>query len=82
MNHLVSPQHFQQVQRFKHLYAHYQRNHDLISVGAYVQGSDPLLDQAIVLYPRMEHFLKQGMYESEAYVSSMEKFSELFPNES
>jgi flagellum-specific ATP synthase len=82
MNHLVSPQHFQQVQRFKHLYAHYQRNHDLISVGAYVQGSDPLLDQAIVLYPRMEHFLKQGMYESDAYASSMEKFSELFPNES
>jgi flagellum-specific ATP synthase len=82
MNHLVSPQHFQQVQRFKHLYAHYQRNHDLISVGAYVQGSDPLLDQAIVLYPHMEHFLKQNMYESEAYASSMDKFSELFPNES
>jgi flagellum-specific ATP synthase len=82
MNHLVSPQHFLQVQRFKHLYAHYQRNHDLISVGAYVKGSDPLLDEAIVLYPHMEHFLKQGMYESEPYVSSMEKFSELFPNES
>jgi flagellum-specific ATP synthase len=82
MNHLVSPQHFQQVQRFKHIYAHYQRNHDLISVGAYVKGSDPLLDEAIVLYPHMENFLKQGMYESEPYVSSMEKFSELFPNES
>jgi flagellum-specific ATP synthase len=82
MNHLVSPQHFLHVQRFKHLYAHYQRNHDLISVGAYVKGSDPLLDQAIQLYPHMEHFLKQGMYESEPYVSSMEKFSELFPNES
>ena len=52
---------FLQVQRFKHLYAHYQRNHDLISVGAYVKGSDPLLDEAIVLYPHMENFLKQGM---------------------
>jgi flagellum-specific ATP synthase len=82
MNHLVDPRHFQQVQQFKHLYAHYQRNHDLISVGAYVKGSDPLLDQAIVLYPYMEHFLKQGMYESEAYSASMGKFAELFPNES
>jgi flagellum-specific ATP synthase len=82
MNHLVSPEHFQRVQQFKHLYAHYQRNHDLISVGAYVQGSDPLLDRAIALYPYLEHFLKQGMYESEVYATSMEKFSELFPNES
>ncbi len=78
MNHLVSPQHFAQVQHFKHLYAHYQRNHDLISVGAYVQGSDPLLDEALALYPNMEHFLKQGMYEAEPYSASMEQFATLF----
>ncbi len=81
MNHLVDPQHFMRVQQFKHLYAHYQRNHDLISVGAYMKGSDPLLDQAITLYPYMEHFLKQGMHEADAYSSSMAKFSELFPSE-
>jgi flagellum-specific ATP synthase len=46
-----------------------------------VKGSDPLLDEAILLYPHLEHFLKQGTYESEAYASSMDKFSELFPNE-
>jgi flagellum-specific ATP synthase len=80
MNHLVSDQHFKQVQRFKHLYAHYQRNHDLISVGAYVHGSDPLLDEAILLYPHMEQFLKQGMYEAEPYSASMEQFSTLFQN--
>ena len=63
MNHLVSEQYFSSVNHFKHLYAHYQRNHDLISVGAYVSGSDPLLDQGIAMYPRMEAFLKQGMFE-------------------
>ncbi len=80
MNHLVSPQHFSQVQRFKHLYAHYQRNHDLISVGAYVPGSDPLLDEAIALYPRMEQYLKQGMYEAEPLKASMDQFTALFAN--
>ena len=78
MNHLVTPQHFTLVQRFKQLYAHYQRNHDLISVGAYVQGSDPLLDEAITLYPHMEHFLKQGMYEADGYAASLNKLSDLF----
>ena len=62
MNHLVSEQQFSSVQRFKHLYAHYQRNHDLISVGAYISGSDPLLDEGIAMYPHMERFLEQGMF--------------------
>jgi flagellum-specific ATP synthase len=78
MNHLVSEQHFSLVNHFKHLYAHYQRNHDLISVGAYVNGSDPLLDQGIALYPKMEHFLKQGMYERESYAGGAEAFTLLF----
>jgi flagellum-specific ATP synthase len=71
MPHLISPEHLSMVQRFKHMYAHYQRNRDLISVGAYVRGSDPLLDEAIALYPRMEQFLKQGMFEREPYASSV-----------
>ena len=82
MNQLVKPQHFSQVQRFKQLYAHYQRNHDLISVGAYVRGSDPLLDEAIALYPRMENFLKQGIYEAESYDTSLNALTELFGSSS
>ncbi|MDD2700488.1 MAG: flagellar protein export ATPase FliI [Sideroxydans sp.] len=78
MNHLVSNEHFAQVQQFKRLYAHYQRNHDLVSVGAYVPGSDPLLDEAIARYPAMERFLKQGMYEAEAYSSSQAQFATVF----
>jgi flagellum-specific ATP synthase len=78
MNHLVSQQHFSSVQHFKHLYAHFQRNHDLISVGAYVSGSDPLLDEGIRMYPHMESFLKQGMYEREPYASGVAAFSHLF----
>lgn len=78
MSHLVSPEHQVLVQRFKHLYAHYQRNRDLISVGAYVRGSDPLLDEAIVLYPRMAQFLKQSMHDCETYQASAAQLSALF----
>lgn len=78
MSHLVTPDHLSLIQRFKHMYALYQRNRDLISVGAYVGGSDPLLDQAIKLYPRMEQFLKQGMFQREPYGSSVSQLANLF----
>jgi flagellum-specific ATP synthase len=78
MNNLVSQAHYSQVQHFKQLYAHYQRNRDLISVGAYVTGSDPLLDDAIKMHPRLSHFLRQDMYEADHYLESMNAFSALF----
>jgi flagellum-specific ATP synthase len=49
--------------QFKTLLSRYQRNRDLINVGAYVAGSDPVLDQAIALWPHLEAFLQQGMHE-------------------
>jgi flagellum-specific ATP synthase len=78
MPHLVTPEHQELVHRFKHLYSHYQRNRDLISVGAYVSGNDPLLDEAIVLYPRMEEFLKQGMFQQENCQNSISQLHALF----
>jgi len=77
MPHLISPDHLSLIQRFKHMYAHYQRNRDLISVGAYVRGSDPFLDEAIALYPKMEQFLKQGIFENEPYATSVAKLTAL-----
>jgi flagellum-specific ATP synthase len=61
MHNLVPSEQMQRVRRFKQLYSRYRRDRDLINVGAYVAGSDPLLDQAIALYPRMEGFLTQDM---------------------
>lgn len=72
LNNLAAPPQFEMVRRFKSLYARYQRNRDLVSVGAYVAGSDPLLDQALVLYPRMEKFLQQHAAERATYSASID----------
>ncbi|MFP1682519.1 flagellar protein export ATPase FliI [Alloalcanivorax sp. C16-1] len=61
MNHIVDPRQWQRAQRFKQLFSRYQRNRDLISVGAYSPGHDPLLDQAVQLYPEIEAFLQQAI---------------------
>ncbi|MCL4764275.1 MAG: flagellum-specific ATP synthase FliI, partial [Burkholderiales bacterium] len=63
MTALVGPDTLARVRRFKQLYSRYQRNRDLVNVGAYVKGSDALLDLAIALHPRMAAFLQQDQHE-------------------
>jgi len=63
MPHVVSPDQLSEAQRFKQIFARYQQARDLISVGAYVPGSDPQTDFAIERIDRMKHFLQQGLNE-------------------
>ena len=63
MTSLVDAPHFELTRRFRALYSRYQRNRDLVSVGAYAAGSDPLMDEALALHPRMEAYLQQNMKE-------------------
>ncbi|MDT0500502.1 MULTISPECIES: flagellar protein export ATPase FliI [unclassified Halomonas] len=50
-------------QRFKGMFSRYQRNRDLISVGAYHPGNDPQLDEAVQRFPQLETFLQQRIDE-------------------
>lgn len=79
MTALIDETHYARVRNFKQLLSSYQRNRDLISVGAYASGSDPLLDQAIVLYPMLEAFLQQGIFEQSHYDDACARLAELLP---
>jgi flagellum-specific ATP synthase len=46
-------------QRLRSALAAYKEKEDLISIGAYQRGTDPLLDAAITLRPAMDGFLRQ-----------------------
>ncbi len=50
--------------RFRQVYSLYQHNRDLVSVGAYRRGSDPRIDHAIDMWPKLLEFLRQDMYEA------------------
>jgi flagellum-specific ATP synthase len=67
----------QRAQQFKQLFSRYQRNRDLISVGAYSPGHDPALDRAVELYPSIEHFLQQGIGERADIDDSQQALSAL-----
>jgi len=66
------------VRRFKQLFSRYQRSRDLIAVGAYAPGSDPLLDQAVSAFPRLEAFLVQNLGERSTYPDSIAQLEQLF----
>lgn len=78
MTSVVPPKQIDMARQFKSLYARYQRSHDLISVGAYVAGTDPELDRAIRLYPSFEKFLHQTMSQYENFADSLVKLTKLF----
>jgi flagellum-specific ATP synthase len=78
MVNLITPEHLEEVRHFKQLYSRYQRSRDLISVGAYVAGSDPLVDRAIRLYPSFERFLQQKLTEQSDFGDSLERLAALF----
>ena len=75
MHAVTDERHQQQAKLFKSLFARYQRNRDLINVGAYARGSDALLDRAIALYPQMEQFLQQGMHEHTTLDASVQQLA-------
>ncbi|MDP3335953.1 MAG: flagellum-specific ATP synthase FliI, partial [Rhodoferax sp.] len=66
------------VRKLKQMLSRYQRNRDLISVGAYAPGHDMQLDQAIALYPKIEAFLQQTMHERADHASSSSALHDLF----
>ncbi len=80
MTSLVDEAHLENVRRLKSLYSRYQRSRDLINVGAYVSGSDPQLDQAIEMMPRIDAFLRQDMSSRDPLAAAVTQLHGLFNN--
>jgi len=71
---VVDPEHLTLARRLTDIMATYARSEDMINIGAYIKGSNPQIDQAIEMMPRIEAFLKQPL---EASVSMSQASKEL-----
>lgn len=78
MHAITTPEHQQLSRRLKQLYSRFERSRDLISVGAYSAGSDPVLDQAIKLRPQIDMFLQQDINEKVDILESLGQLASLF----
>lgn len=77
---IVDPAHTSVVQNFKRIYSVYQRNLDLISVGAYSQGSDTRIDESIMMQPQMMQFLQQDLRDAVNWEQSLQGLVDVFAN--
>jgi flagellum-specific ATP synthase len=78
MHSIVTPDHLKLTRRLKQLYSRYERSRDLISVGAYSAGTDPVLDEAIALHGKIETFLQQDIGEQAGIQQSLGQLTALF----
>jgi len=78
MHMITSPEHQRLTRRLKQLVSRYERNRDLISVGAYSAGSDPVLDEALARNDRIAYFLQQDIPERANLEESMERLRYVF----
>lgn len=61
----VTPEtHRELAARVRRTLAVYRDAEDLVNIGAYVKGSNPEIDHALRLVPKLRAFLQQGLYES------------------
>lgn len=77
MPQVVGPEHMQRAQQFKQIYSTYRQNQDLISVGAYSRGSDPLIDEAIALFPALQQLMRQGMNDAVDWQQSLQRLQQV-----
>ena len=59
MHDLISADHAQAARTLRALVSAHQESRDLVMMGAYQPGADPLLDQAMELKPAIDRFLQQ-----------------------
>ncbi|QCI21968.1 FliI/YscN family ATPase [Buchnera aphidicola] len=75
---IIGSEQYHQASYFKKLVSSYQRNRDLINVGAYIHGNDVILDHAVKIWPKLEKFLRQEMSEKYDYFISCKQLNEIF----
>lgn len=78
MINVVPPEHMKAAQRLKDVVASYEKERDLILIGAYEPGSDPKIDYAIEKIGEVEDFLKQDIYEKMTLQEATEQLQEMF----
>ena len=74
---IVGPEHAAAAAALRRLWSAYEENRDLILMGAYAPGNDPLIDDAILRRPELLDFLTQAPAERAPFAQSVAALTEL-----
>ena len=74
---VVSQEHMIMARTIRQCLSTYTQSKELIQIGAYQKGSDPAVDQAIMIKPYIDEFTVQGMKEICPFKQSLEGLEQL-----
>lgn len=78
MSNIVDSEHLDAARKLKEVVANYEKERDLILIGAYEQGSDPKVDYAIEKIEEVNTFLKQSINDRVDLYESVEQLKSIF----
>ena len=78
MNGIVPDEHKAAAGKLREVLATYEKQRDLILLGAYQYGTDAATDYAIDKIEEVEGFLKQGVFEADDFDSTVQRLVEMF----
>ncbi|OVE76274.1 hypothetical protein BVX97_01525 [bacterium E08(2017)] len=71
MNEVIDEPHKEMASKLRTLLSVYKKAEDLINVGAYVEGSNPKIDEALTKIDRIEQYLRQPQYDSSTFEETL-----------
>ena len=77
MGDVTTKEHRAAAGNLRNLIAVHKKNEDLINIGAYVKGSDPLCDKAIAMMGEIDDFLTQSVDEKVEYQDTVDRLMQL-----
>lgn len=78
MDSIVDDDHKDAARKVREVIANYEKERDLILIGAYEEGSDPKVDYAIERIEDVNSYLKQGVEEHVPYDEAVDQLKTLF----
>jgi ATP synthase in type III secretion protein N len=79
MNSIASKAHKKAAGKLREVLSTYEKNRDLIMLGAYEYGTDPNVDFSIDKIEEVNAYLKQGLHEKPVFEESVQRLIDMFP---
>ena len=74
---ITSKEHLQFASFARKNLAVYEKIRDLVNIGAYVKGSDPEADTALLVMPTLNNFLQQDRFDVTAFENTVQSLNEI-----
>lgn len=78
MDSIIDGEHRSAAQKLREVVANYEKERDLILIGAYEEGSDPRVDYAIEKIDEVNEYLKQGVNDKISYDDAVDMLKQIF----